>query len=294
MTAALTFDDIVRATAGRLGKHDLACPECAAWPKRSGAGRRRKVLRVWHEEPGFATWHCARCGLKGHAHEDGPRKNIDPQRRAQLKAEAAAREQDYAARQRDKARYLWRQSKPAAGTIVETYLASRGIKLERLPATLRYLPPHNPEHHPAMMAPFGVPEELEPGVLHIDENAIAGVHLTLLRPDGRGKAGTDKDKIMVGPSLGAPLVLAPLNDMLGLAVTEGIEDALSVHAATGLGAWAAGSASRLPALADAVPDYTGSVTILADVDDAGQRGARQLARRLRDRGLYVEPLEAAA
>ena len=48
-------------------------------------------------------------------------------------------------------------------------------------------------------------------------------------------------------------MLAPMNDLLGLAITEGVEDALSIHAATGLGAWAAGAASRLPALADAVP-----------------------------------------
>ena len=48
---------------------------------------------------------------------------------------------------------------------------------------------------------------------------------------------------MIGRSTGAPIVLAPLTDALGLAITEGIEDALSVHEATGLGVWAAGSAS---------------------------------------------------
>lgn len=41
---------------------------------------------------------------------------------------------------------------------------------------------------------------------------------------------------MIGRSKGAPIVLAPLNDLLGLIVTEGIEDALSAHQATGLGA----------------------------------------------------------
>ena len=79
----------------------------------------------------------------------------------------------------------------------------------------------------------------------------------------------------------APIVLAPPNDVLGLAIAEGIEDALSVHEATGLGAWAAGSASRLPALADAIPSYVESVTIVADADKDGQRGAHGLAERLR-------------
>ena len=40
-----------------------------------------------------------------------------------------------------------------------------------------------------------------------------------------------------------------------LAITEGIEDRLTVHEATGLGAWAAGSASRMPALAYVLPGY---------------------------------------
>ena len=87
---------------------------------------------------------------------------------------------------------------------------------------------------------------------------------------------------MIGRSAGSPIVLAPTNDLLGIAVTEGIEDGLSVHLATGLGVWAAGSASRLPALADAIPSYVECVTILVDDDKAGRRYARELAARLFD------------
>ena len=65
----------------------------------------------------------------------------------------------------------------------------------------------------------------------------------------------------LGLPRGAPIVLAPVNDGLGLAITEGIEDGLSVYAATGLGVWAAGSAPLMPALADAVPNYVQCVTI---------------------------------
>jgi hypothetical protein len=36
---------------------------------------------------------------------------------------------------------------------------------------------------------------------------------------------------MIGHSIGAPIVLAPPNELLGMAVTEGIEDALSSHEA---------------------------------------------------------------
>jgi hypothetical protein len=101
------------------------------------------------------------------------------------------------------------------------------------------------------------------------------------------KAGTDRDKIMIGKSIGSPIVLAPPNDGLGLAITEGIEDAFSVHEATGLGAWAVGSASRMPALAGAVPDYIECVTIVADADDAGRTNARKLADALAPRGCDV-------
>jgi hypothetical protein len=36
-----------------------------------------------------------------------------------------------------------------------------------------------------------------------------------------GKAGTERDKIMLGSSIGHPIVRAPPNDLLGLAITEG-------------------------------------------------------------------------
>jgi hypothetical protein len=204
-------------------------------------------------------------------------------------------------KQREKARWLWDQSRPSQGTVVERYLASRGIELPALPATLRFLPARPPEHpYAAMIAPFALVYEPEPGRLRVPKHSIAGVHITRLRADGSGKAGTEKDKIMLGPSTGVPIVVAPANDNLGLAVTEGIEDALSVHFATGLGAWAAGSATRMPALADAIPEHIECVTVVADANEVGQRNADELARRLIKRGTDVDittpvvDLEAAA
>ena len=93
---------------------------------------------------------------------------------------------------------------------------------------------------------------------------------------------------MIGRSSGSPIVLAPANDLLGLVISEGIEDALSLHEALGCGAWAAGSASRLPSLAEVVPDYIDCVTIVADADEAGLSNAKKLAHALGERGLYVE------
>ncbi|PWT73233.1 MAG: hypothetical protein C5B46_05685 [Proteobacteria bacterium] len=191
---------------------------------------------------------------------------------------------EYGRRQHEKAAWLWSQRKPIAGTIAEKYLRGRGITCA-LPATLGFLPPKKSEHHPAMIAAFATVDEPEPGLLGKPRH-VASVHLTLLRPDGSDKADVEKPKLMVGSSR-LPIVLAPPNDLLGLAISEGIEDALTEHLSTGVGAWAAGAAGRMPNLADLVPSYIEAVTILAHNDDAGRRGARDLAVTLDRRGTQV-------
>jgi hypothetical protein len=137
-----------------------------------------------------------------------------------------------------------------------------------------------------MISAFALVDEPEPGALGKPQHVTA-IHLTLLRPDGRGKADTKPSKLIVGSPLGHPIMLAPPNDLLGLAICEGIEDALTAHAATGLGAWAAGAAGFLPALAKYVPSYTEAVTIYAHRDKAGLIGAHELAVALRKRGIEV-------
>src|SRR4051794_4416630 len=122
-------------------------------------------------------------------------------------------------------------------------------------------------------------------MLAVIDKSVTSVQLTHLKPDGSGKAGTEWDKFSIGMSAGRPIMLAPLNDLLGLAITEGLEDALAVHQATGLGAWAAGGAARFPALAQAVPDYLDAITIFVDADPAGQTFAPRLCDALRRRGL---------
>ena len=83
------------------------------------------------------------------------------------------------------------------------------------------------------------------------------------------------------------MAVAPPNDLLGLAITEGIEDALTAHEATGLGAWAAGAAGFMPALASAVPKWIEAVTIYAHADKSGRKGAFKLAATLSRCGVEV-------
>jgi hypothetical protein len=193
-------------------------------------------------------------------------------------------EEAYQRRQREKARWLWGRRAPLAGSIAETYLRQARRYGGPLPASLAFLPAFR-EHPPALIAAFGMPEEPEPGILDAPRD-IAAVLLTALKPDGSGKAG-EKPKKIIGSPGGLPIAVAPVNDLLGLAITEGIEDALSAHEATGLGAWAAGGAPFLPKLAAAVPAYVECVTIFAHPDPDGLRGARGLERLLIDKGVEV-------
>jgi hypothetical protein len=176
---------------------------------------------------------------------------------------------------------LWAKRKPVEGTLAERYLFWRGFA-GCPPATLGYLPQHQ-AHPPAMVAAFGLPQEFEPGVLAPPEN-VTGVHITRLTPTGQKVAS--KPKVMLGASAGLPIVLAPVNDLLGLAITEGIEDGLAAYLATGLGVWAAGADTRMPALASIVPSYVRSVTVFAH-NDAGAPYARELAGALIKRGFEI-------
>jgi hypothetical protein len=207
---------------------------------------------------------------------------------AALVRRAAA--EDYEREQRRKAAWLWQQRKPLAGSIAERYLREvRGIDCP-LPPTLGFLPPTKREHHPALIAAYWIPDEPEPGLLAEPRN-VEAVHLILLSPDGSDKADVEKPKITIGSPSGLPIVLAPPNNLLGLVITEGIEDALSIHESTGLGAWAAGGATFMPALADAVPDYIECFRVIADGNEAGHNNSLKLSRLLIERGFCGEVID---
>jgi hypothetical protein len=208
------------------------------------------------------------------------RKGVNVER-GDAETKPAKGSSEHRRRQAEKAAWLWSKRRPITGSIAERYLREARGYSGILPPTLGFLPPLKPEHHPALIAAFALVDEPEPGILGKPQHVTA-IHLTLLKPDGSGKAEIETPKLTIGSPLGKPIVLAPPNDLLGLGITEGIEDALTVHQAMGFGAWAAGSAPFMPALADTVPDYIEAVTIYAHPDN-GQRFARELANALRRR-----------
>ena len=279
----IDLQTIETITGGRIGTFDVACPLCGPLKNRLSS-QRKPVLRIWRVDQNFATFNCARCETQGYA-RDNTAKPPSAGPIARAKAEAAKHERFVAAKRLSTARWLWSRRQPIQGTIAETYLREARGYQGPIPSTLSFLPASG-EHAPAMIAAFGAADEPEPGTIIIAEHAIRGVHLTKLASDGSGKARSDNDKIIIGKCLGSPIVLASPNDLMGMAVTEGIENGLSMFVATGLGAWAAGAASRMPMLADTIPVYIDCVTVCADDDPTGLHNADELLERIRARGLH--------
>ena len=130
----ISYDEL-SALAGNHAMVDTACPLCGPG-RRSLVNRKRRVLRIWHNERGFASYYCARCGERGWARENqviaasrsrGVREQTGLRPLAQLAPHRTA-DLDNAKRS-EVALAIWQSSTPAQGTPVETYLASRGIHL---------------------------------------------------------------------------------------------------------------------------------------------------------------------
>jgi hypothetical protein len=195
--------------------------------------------------------------------ENSPRSILRCARRAPV---ARKPDQDDA-RRIEAALAPWYSAKAARGTLVETYLASRGIHLPP-PDALRFhagLKHHSGGIWPAMVAL----------VTSGAEGAPLAIHRTYLARDGGGKAPVDPQKMMLGPCRGGAVRLGDPGDVL--MVGEGIETCLAATLATGHPAWAALSTSGLRGLD--LPKNMRDVIVLADGDEAGEAAARDCALR---------------
>jgi hypothetical protein len=277
MKTGLDFQIVDQLVGGKFGTFDVACPLCGP-ERQSHVNQKRRVFRIWRTDDGFASFRCARCEEEGFVcRENGRADNAPATSKISANRRYLEKKADEAAdRQRAKARWLWGRRRPLVGSIAERYLRETRGYGGALPEAIGYLP-ESGENYACMISALRL-------------NSVRGaaevqaVHLTKLASVGR-KAGTEADKIVVGSPRGAPIVLASINDGLGLIIAEGIEDALSVHEATGMGAWAAGSAPLLPYLADVVPSYVECVTCVVDDDKAGRRKSDELAVKLEARGI---------
>jgi putative DNA primase/helicase len=159
---------------------------------------------------------------------------------------------------RELAQRIWSEAVDPRGTIVERYLAVRGVRLPD--ANVLRFHPHCPRkggNLPAMVALMSEPVT----------NEFRAVHRTFLLPDGSGKA---KDLQDIG---------------MGLGLAEGIETALSVSQTVGWGpVWAAGSAGAIRTF----PYMRATaLNVFSDGDPVGLVAARACAERWAAAGAEV-------
>jgi hypothetical protein len=170
---------------------------------------------------------------------------------------------------------VWEASHPAEGTLVEAYLASRGLRITA-PTSLRF--------HPALKHPSGHKwPVMVAAVTRGSDTRLVGIHRTFLAHDGMGKASVDNPKMMLGPCRSGAVQLARASDLL--LVGEGIETCLAAMQATGLPAWAALSTTGLVALE--LPPTICRVIVLADGDEPGEAAAKLCSRRWTSEGRSV-------
>ena len=212
--------------------------------------------------------HCAgaACGPN-----DGPRLLSRKVRRAPVELKPDPDD----TRRSEAALAIWESAKRAQGTLVEVYLASRGIHLAA-PVALRF--------HPGLKHPSG---GIWPAMVALVTRGSDGkplaIHRTYLARDGIGKAPVEPQKMMLGPCRGGAVRLAKPGDVL--MVGEGIETCLAAMQASGHPAWAALSTSGLRALD--LPKDVRDVIVLADGDEAGEAAARDCALRWQREGRRV-------
>jgi hypothetical protein len=158
------------------------------------------------------------------------------QTRSSKREDHTADEKDADARKRSAfALTIWRACAPAEATLVQTYLAARGIHLP-VPDALRFhggLKHHSGGIWPTMVALV---------TNGVDATPLA-IHRTFLARDVADKAPVDPQKMMLGPCRGGVVRLADPGDVL--MVGEGIETCLAAMQATGHPAWAALSTVRV-------------------------------------------------
>jgi len=169
---------------------------------------------------------------------------------------------------------IWDVSHDARGTLVATYLASRGLDLPTS-GRLRF--------HTALNHPIGTVWPAMVALVTDVADEPVGVHRTFLARDGSGKAPVSPARMSLGPIRGGAVRLAPVAKKL--LVGEGVETTLTVIQKTGVPGWAALSTSGLKTLI--LPGLVEEVVILADADPPGEAAARDAAARFTREGRHV-------
>ncbi len=239
-----------------------ACPVC-------NRGAKDTALSVTTDERGTVSY-CHRCGFT-------QAENFERRPAFVPVPSSSDKPLDWS----ERAEAIWRKTQPLRGSVGQTYLEHRGCVLPPRDSHLRFLP-----------ASDKYPSSLCAAVTDARSGQPISLHFTRLAADGRGKGGTEQDKLLLAGhrKKGACIRLWPDEAVTyGLALAEGIESALAAaHLATPV--WSCIDASNLAAF----PVLAGieALTIFADHDAAGLKAAGECANRWRKAGRQVRALRA--
>jgi putative DNA primase/helicase len=268
-------------SAETIAKALQGCKVGQGWMARCPAHRDREPsLSIRISGDGKILVHChAGCGQRGVIEAlrflglwENCRPPFSP---STARAGTAKRRRSDNTKADENALAIWRSTMTAEGTLVETYLAARGL-YRPLPPTIRF---HAGLKHPS----GGFWPAMVALVTHGSDDSPLAIHRTFLARDGLGKAPVDPQKMMLGPCRRGAVRLAPVGDVL--MVGEGIETCLAAMQVTGHSAWAALSTSGLRALN--LPNDVRDVIVLADGDVAGESAALVAAVRWKREGRRV-------
>ena len=163
---------------------------------------------------------------------------------------------------------LWSKAVDPKKTLIEKYLLKRGITIP-IPPSIKFLAEcgHSPsgDSFPVMVAK---------ATNGINDEPLA-LHRTYLKSDGSGKADVNPNKMILGQVNGLGIYLAPLDKVM--AVTEGIENALTIYQETGISTVAALSAVGIENLV--LPPQVKEIIICADNDPVGIKSANIAAKK---------------
>jgi hypothetical protein len=168
---------------------------------------------------------------------------------------------------------------PARGTLVETYLNSRGLDLPDC---------DDIQFHPDLTdykAKRG-----RPGIVTILRRPDTGeptgsIHRTFLSDDGSGKADMPKPKLTLGSPAGGVAMLMPMTVDGTLGMAEGQETALAAAKIFGIPVWAGISAEGVRSFI--FPTGLKRLLILADRGTAGENAGADLHQRALAAGIDV-------
>ena len=248
----------------KMSTRRAPCPRCDRGPK-------DRALAVTEDERGTVEY-CHRCGYTSANNIERPRlERIAPAPRSNTPK--AAEPLDWS----DRAEAIWRRTVTLRGTVGEKYLLHRGCALPPPDSDLRFLSAHG-KYPPTLCARVTDVLTAKPTTLHF----------TRLATDGRGKAGTDCDKMLLAGHRKKGGVIRLWSDDAvthGLGVAEGIETALcAAHAYMPM--WSCVDADNLASVSP-LPGIE-ALAIYADHDPKGLCAARALGQRWADAGREVD------